>query len=172
MGSFNSAPKINNPDCQDDAVLQIPNGLSIPDFIYHCKMMRGENRPQLLTRSFLKSPSVPNLTNDVTDGLRVLNLDTVSQTCSAPRSSSDIRLLQWNILSQCKSFISNCGIFQLTTLFPSSSGPIQRRVCELSRRSSHVGVQKVSDPARDNSHESGCHLPARSRSLQIPPNDA
>lgn len=107
MGSFNSAPKINNPDCQDDAV-QIPNGLSIADFIYHCKMMRGENRPQLLTRSFLKNPLVPNLTSDVTDGMRVLNLDTVSQTCSAPRSSSDIRLLQWNILSQCKeiSFIS------------------------------------------------------------------
>lgn len=101
MGSFNSAPKINNVDCQDDAV-QVPNGLSIPDFMYHCKMMRGENRPQLLTRSFLVTPSVPTLTSDVTDGLRVLNLDIVSQTCSAPRSSSDIRVLQWNILSQCK----------------------------------------------------------------------
>lgn len=101
MGSFNSAPKINNVDSQDDAV-QIPSGLSVGDFIYHCKMMRGENRPQLLTRSFLQPPPVPNLNTDVTDGLRMLSLDTVSHTCSAPRPSSDIRLLQWNILSQCK----------------------------------------------------------------------
>lgn len=101
MGSFNSAPKINNVDSQDDAV-QIPNGLSVPDFIYHCKMMRGENKPQLLTRAFLKPPSVPSLSQDMSDGLRVLSLDSVSHTCSAPRSSSDIRLLQWNILSQCE----------------------------------------------------------------------
>lgn len=101
MGSFNSAPKINNVDSQDDAV-QIPNGLSIADFIYHCKMMRGENRPQLLTRAFLKPPTVSNLTSDVTDGMRVLNLDSVSHTCSPPRSPAEIRLLQWNILSQCE----------------------------------------------------------------------
>lgn len=104
MGSFNSAPKINNIDCQDDGV-PIPNGLSVSDFIYHCKMMRGENRPQLLTRSFLKAPAVSNLTSDLTDGLRFLNLDSVSHTCSAPHSPSDIRLLQWNILSQCKEFL-------------------------------------------------------------------
>lgn len=101
MGSFNSAPKINNVDCQDDAV-QVPSVMSVGDFVYHCKMMRGENRPQLLTRTFLKPPSTATLSNDVTDGLRVLNLDSVSHTCSAPLGSpSDIRLLQWNILSQC-----------------------------------------------------------------------
>lgn len=101
MGSFNSAPKINNVDSQDDAI-QVPTGLSIQDFVYHCKMMRGENRPQLLTRSFLKAPTVPNLAADVTDGMRFLNLDSVSKTCSPPGSPKHIRLLQWNILSQCK----------------------------------------------------------------------
>lgn len=101
MGSFNSAPKINNIDAQDDGV-QIPSGLSVTDFVYYCKMMRGENRPQLLTRSFLKASESHSFARDVTDGLRVLNLDSVSHTCSAPGSISDIRLLQWNILSQCE----------------------------------------------------------------------
>lgn len=104
MGSFNSTPKINNIDSQDDGI-EITDNLPIPDFLYHCKMMRGENRPQLLTRYFLR-PSFdhPSLQHDITDGLRILNLEAVSKTCSAPsRSPKHIRLLQWNILSQCKS---------------------------------------------------------------------
>ena len=166
MGSFNSAPKIHNIDSQDDAV-KIPNGLSLADFIYHCKMMRGENRPQLLSRVFLKTPEAPSLTNDVTDGLRVLNLDTVSHTCSAPGSTTDIRLLQWNILSQCEWLLSLSKDKQLINLLflSYSPRPVQRWLRCLSTRSSHLGVPQVSDPPGDRPSQSRRRLPARGGSL-------
>lgn len=101
MGSFNSAPKINNTDSQDDAT-DVPNVLSPVDLVRHCQIMRGEYRPQLIYRQFLKPVSGNGLiTNDITDGMRVLKLDKVSKVCSTPISSPNhLRILQWNILSQ------------------------------------------------------------------------
>lgn len=74
MGSFNSAPKINNADTQDDLV-DIPDGLTSTDLVHHCMRMRGDNRPPLLTRNFLKP-----IGNDLTDGVRVLQLNSVSKS--------------------------------------------------------------------------------------------
>lgn len=93
MGSFNSAPKINNADTQDDFV-DIPVGLTSTDLVHHCIRMRGDNRPPLLKRNFLNP-------HDITDGVRVLQLNSVSKICSAPVSSPNhVRVLQWNVLSQ------------------------------------------------------------------------
>lgn len=78
MGSFNSAPKINNTDSQDDA-LEMPNGLaSAADLVNHCKLMRGDNRPELLQRSFFK-PIGDTTGADLTDGMRYLQLNSVSK---------------------------------------------------------------------------------------------
>ncbi|KAH8406636.1 hypothetical protein KR222_000254, partial [Zaprionus bogoriensis] len=101
MGSFNSAPKINNVDSQDDG-LELPKGLSTVALLEHVLQLRGSgnNQPPLLRRSFLK-PSL--IGEDVTDGLRCLQLNSVSRVCSAPvekEGTQNIRLLQWNILSQ------------------------------------------------------------------------
>lgn len=71
MGSFNSAPKINNADTQDDFE-DVPVGLTSTDLVHHCIRMRGDNRPPLLNRSFLKPL-------DITDGIRVLQLNSVSK---------------------------------------------------------------------------------------------
>lgn len=101
MGSFNSAPKINNTDSQDDDT-EVPYGLSPVDLVRHCQIKRGEYRPQLIYRQFLK-PVTANgvITNDVTDCMRVLKLDKVSKVCSPPVASPNhLRILQWNILSQ------------------------------------------------------------------------
>ncbi|XP_054732795.1 nocturnin isoform X2 [Anastrepha obliqua] len=96
MGSFNSAPKINNIDSQDDN-LEIPKGLSTTDLLQHVKHLRGIHQPQLLTRYFVK----PSLTNDVTDGMRSLKLNTVDRDYNAAsKLPNHIRVLQWNILSQ------------------------------------------------------------------------
>ncbi|XP_034114813.1 nocturnin isoform X2 [Drosophila albomicans] len=101
MGSFNSAPKINNMDSQDDG-LELPKGLSTDALLDHVHQLRGNgiDRPSLLTRSFLK-PAL--ISEDVTDGLRCLKLNAVSRVCSPPlenEGTQNIRLLQWNILSQ------------------------------------------------------------------------
>ncbi|XP_030078698.1 nocturnin isoform X3 [Drosophila hydei] len=99
MGSFNSAPKINNVDSQDDG-LELPKGLSTAALLDHVQQLHGAGteKPSLLSRCFLK-PS-PN-SADVTDGLRCLKLNSVSRVCSAPADGAqNIRLLQWNILSQ------------------------------------------------------------------------
>ncbi|XP_003736916.2 nocturnin isoform X1 [Drosophila pseudoobscura] len=102
MGSFNSAPKINNVDSQDDG-LELPKGLlSTSALLQHVQQSRGMGieQPSLLSRCFLK-PLL--MDEDVTDGLRCLQLNSVSRVCSAPiegDSSQNIRLLQWNILSQ------------------------------------------------------------------------
>ncbi|XP_017113812.1 nocturnin isoform X2 [Drosophila elegans] len=101
MGSFNSAPKINNVDSQDDG-LEFPTGLSTSALLQHVQQLRGGGieQPSLLTRGFLK-PLLRD--DDVADGLRCLQLNSVSRVCSAPvegDASQNIRLLQWNILSQ------------------------------------------------------------------------
>ncbi|KAL7730654.1 hypothetical protein ACLKA6_003431 [Drosophila palustris] len=101
MGSFNSAPKINNVDSQDDG-LELPKGLSTVALLEHVQQLRGGgiDQPSLLTRSFL-NPSL--IGGDVSDGLRSLNLNAVSRVCSPPAENDgaqNIRLLQWNILSQ------------------------------------------------------------------------
>jgi hypothetical protein len=74
MGSFNSAPKINNADTQDDFI-DIPVGLTSSDLVHHCSRMRGDNMPPLLTRNFLKP-----IGSDITDGVRVLQLNSVSKS--------------------------------------------------------------------------------------------
>ncbi|XP_055912184.1 nocturnin isoform X3 [Eupeodes corollae] len=101
MGSFNSAPKINNIDSQDDS-LEVPQGLSTSELLQHIKHLRGENQPQLLTRYFVKQSITPSLvSNDITDNLSFLKLNSISKVCSAPISAPNhIRLFQWNILSQ------------------------------------------------------------------------
>ncbi|XP_064551476.1 nocturnin isoform X3 [Drosophila montana] len=101
MGSFNSAPKINNVDSQDDG-LELPKGLNTAALLEHVQQLRGGgiDQPSLLSRCFLK-PSL--LSEDVTDGMRCLKLNSVSRVCSAPvetDGTQNIRLLQWNILSQ------------------------------------------------------------------------
>ncbi|XP_016950337.1 nocturnin isoform X3 [Drosophila biarmipes] len=101
MGSFNTAPKINNVDSQDDG-LELPAGLDTSALLQHVQQLRGGGieQPSLLTRGFLKPLPVDE---DVTDGLRCLQLNSVSRVCSAPAegdASHNIRLLQWNILSQ------------------------------------------------------------------------
>lgn len=96
MGSFNSAPKIENADTQDDCVV-VPNLTSSAELVNHCKLMRGEGLPELLNRTFYK----PSVTRDVTDGMRVLELNSVSKVCSMPAAAPEhIRIFQWNILSQ------------------------------------------------------------------------
>ena len=77
MGSFNSAPRINNADTQDDDAINFPSGLSTKDLVKHCRIMRGEQKPQLLSRNFLR-PLNSNL-NNLSDGMRVLQLNSVSK---------------------------------------------------------------------------------------------
>lgn len=109
MGSFNSAPKILNADTQDNELTCPPHGLNHHGLVQHCRLMRGEHLPPLLSRAFLRPPaSLRPLAaqDDVTDGLRVLQLNTVSKACSGPTAAAPpaerIRLFQWNILSQCE----------------------------------------------------------------------
>lgn len=103
MGSFTSAPQIKNVDCQDDK-LEISNGMSIPDLIEYCRLMRGEDRPQLVKRNFLKPDERARMPPDVADGFRMLKLDVISETCSEPTqpapSYAQLRVFQWNMLSQ------------------------------------------------------------------------
>lgn len=77
MGSFNSAPKINNVDSQDDG-LDIPKGLTTSELLQHVKHLRGLNQPPLLSRYFLK-PVSSSISSDLTDGLRCLKLNSVSR---------------------------------------------------------------------------------------------
>lgn len=78
MGSFNSAPKIHNIDSQDEK-LEPPKGLSVDELVHHCKVMRGENRSALVSRHFLKPIANNLISNDITDGLRVLKLHSMSK---------------------------------------------------------------------------------------------
>lgn len=77
MGSFNSAPKINNVDSQDDG-LELPKGLSTDALLDHVRQLHGSGvvKPSLLSRCFLKPPLN---SDDVTDGLRCLQLNSVSR---------------------------------------------------------------------------------------------
>lgn len=88
MGSFNSAPKVNNTDSQDDDV-RVPNFTTQYELIQYCQKMRGGNLPQLIQRQFFNESS--NSFSDITDNISTLKLD------NNPRQ---IRILQWNILSQ------------------------------------------------------------------------
>jgi len=67
MGSFNTAPKINNVDSQDDG-LELPAGLDTSALLQHVQQLRGGGieQPSLLTRGFLKPLPVDE---DVADGL-------------------------------------------------------------------------------------------------------
>lgn len=99
MGSFTSAPQIKNVDYQDDQ-LQISEGMSIPDLIEYCRIMRGEDRPQLVKRKFLR-PDERTGQPDLTDGVRMLKLDAISKNCGEPTTNpAQLRIFQWNMLSQ------------------------------------------------------------------------
>ncbi|XP_055550964.1 nocturnin isoform X2 [Wyeomyia smithii] len=99
MGSFTSAPQIKNVDYQDDQ-LEISNGMSIPDLLEYCRIARGEDRPQLVKRKFLR-PNERTGQPDLTDGFRMLTLDAISKTCSKPTTNpAQLRIFQWNMLSQ------------------------------------------------------------------------
>lgn len=99
MGSFTSAPQIKNVDYQDDQ-LQISDGMSIPDLVEYCRIMRGEDRPQLVKRKFLR-PDERTGQPDLTDGFRMLKLDAISKNCSEPTTNpAQLRIFQWNMLSQ------------------------------------------------------------------------
>lgn len=81
MGSFNSAPKIQNADTQDDCV-EVPNHVaSSNELVDHCRFMRGEMMPDLLPRSFYNANRRATTVGggDVTDGLRMLELNAVSK---------------------------------------------------------------------------------------------
>lgn len=79
VGSFNSAPKFNNADLQDDDC-DIPSDIkTATNLVNHCKLMRGDNQHELLARSFYKPPN-ELLANDITDGLRYLSLNSLSES--------------------------------------------------------------------------------------------
>ncbi|XP_053666512.1 nocturnin [Anopheles marshallii] len=99
MGSFTSAPQIKNVDYQDDK-LEITDGMSVPDLVEYCRIARGDDRPSLVKRKFLKPGDNINRT-DLTDGFKMLHLDSISKTCSEPSLiASQLRIFQWNMLSQ------------------------------------------------------------------------
>lgn len=77
MGSFNSTPKINNVDSQDDNIV-VPQGLTYTDLVRHCKLMRGIERPELLTRSFYRPCALFN--QDLTDSIRNFHLNSSMYT--------------------------------------------------------------------------------------------
>ncbi|XP_040171502.1 nocturnin isoform X1 [Anopheles arabiensis] len=99
MGSFTSAPQIKNVDYQDDK-LEITDGMSVPDLVDYCRIARGDERPQLVKRKFLKPIDRLN-GSDLTDGFKMLQLDSISKTCSEPSATAtQLRIFQWNMLSQ------------------------------------------------------------------------
>lgn len=100
MGSFNSSPKIYNIDSQDDD-LKIPQGYPAEDLLKHLKSMKADNESNILKRYFLKPLVSPRISEEITDGLRVLRLNSISRGCSS-KSSSELRIFQWNLLSQSK----------------------------------------------------------------------
>ncbi|XP_053677495.1 nocturnin [Anopheles nili] len=99
MGSFTSAPQIKNVDYQDDK-LEITEGMSVPDLVEYCRLARGDDRPPLVKRKFLKPIDRMN-GSDLTDGFKMLQLDAISKTCSKPSlTATQLRIFQWNMLSQ------------------------------------------------------------------------
>uniref|UniRef100_A0AAG5CVW5 Nocturnin n=1 Tax=Anopheles atroparvus TaxID=41427 RepID=A0AAG5CVW5_ANOAO len=99
MGSFTSAPQIKNVDYQDDK-LEISEGMSVSDLVEYCRIARGDDRPQLVKRKFLKQIDRLN-GSDLTDGFKMLKLDAISKTCSEPSlTATQLRVFQWNMLSQ------------------------------------------------------------------------
>lgn len=116
MGSFNSSPKIYNADSQDDD-LKVPQGYQANELILHFKSLHGENTSRILERCFFRPIKPTIISEDITDGLRVLRLDSISRGCSHPISDNgatkyNLRILQWNLLSQCK-YINHLLMFLL-----------------------------------------------------------
>uniref|UniRef100_A0A1A9WEA5 Nocturnin n=1 Tax=Glossina brevipalpis TaxID=37001 RepID=A0A1A9WEA5_9MUSC len=92
MGSFNFATKIINIDSQDDEFDLPTTDLCIEKLLQHIKQLRGDHQPPLLQRYFLQSTSSSDMvTNGITDNLLCGTLS---------RNPNQIRLLQWNLLSQ------------------------------------------------------------------------
>ncbi|XP_044734324.1 nocturnin isoform X2 [Chrysoperla carnea] len=94
MGSFTSATKILNDDCQDNDV-QLPERLSRLELLEHCSKALF-HLPSLVKRS-LKYRDFTNY--DLNKG--ILQLSSISEICSDFISGpQNVRVLQWNILSQ------------------------------------------------------------------------
>lgn len=106
MGSFNSSPKIYNVDSQDDD-LKVPQGCHATELLLHFKSLQSGGTSRILERGFLRPTKSTNISEDITDGLRVLRLDSISRGCSHPSidngtAKNNLRVLQWNLLSQCR----------------------------------------------------------------------
>ncbi|XP_037880284.1 nocturnin [Glossina fuscipes] len=100
MGSFNLATKIANVDSQDDG-LKLPTDLNIEKLLQHIRQLRGDHQLPLLKRYFLKSNPFGMAAESVADNLRDLRIKSLSNVCgSSSRNPNQIRLLQWNLLSQ------------------------------------------------------------------------
>lgn len=122
MGSFNSSPKIFNVDSQDDD-LKVPQGCHAKDLLHHFKL-QSRNDLRLLERYFLKQTESPTLSENITDGLSALRLNSVSRGSCHPRiekrsTMNNLRILQWNILSQSK--LMELGSEPLIIVFSNSS---------------------------------------------------
>lgn len=120
MGSFTSATKILNDDCQDNDV-QLPERLSRLELLEHCSKALF-HLPSLVKRS-LKYRDFTNY--DLNKG--ILQLSSISESkCSSfftwmkysfltffslavcsdfISGPQNVRVLQWNILSQCKNYL-------------------------------------------------------------------
>ncbi|XP_008190601.1 nocturnin isoform X3 [Tribolium castaneum] len=94
MGSFSSAPKIQNDDNQDNDI-QIPINFGRFELLQYC-----QTQPQvqpMVKRAFKKAGQ----TNDDTYGFKCRKLNAVTKGCSDYVSSPySLRVFQWNILSQ------------------------------------------------------------------------
>lgn len=106
MGSFNSSPKIYNVDSQDDD-LKVPQGCHAKELLHHFQSLQGGNSLRILERCFLRQTKSTVISEDITDGLRVLRLDSISRGCSHSLNENsnrkdNLRILQWNLLSQCE----------------------------------------------------------------------
>ncbi|KAL1117149.1 hypothetical protein AAG570_004476 [Ranatra chinensis] len=83
MGSFTSAPKILNEDTQDNDV-ELPERMSKDELLAYCTNHIQPSSPKLVNRSFQNlSPLTPNKCNEI-----------------IPQNQTQIRVLQWNLLSQ------------------------------------------------------------------------
>ncbi|XP_022900104.1 nocturnin isoform X2 [Onthophagus taurus] len=94
MGSFNSAPKILNSDCQDEEV-RLPEGISRHELIQFCQ--KHKQHYPLFKRSFRKAKE-PYFSDY---GIKYRKLNSYSKGCSDYISTpSTLRVFQWNVLAQ------------------------------------------------------------------------
>ncbi|ERL84882.1 hypothetical protein D910_02305 [Dendroctonus ponderosae] len=97
MGSFNSASKIINDDCQDNDV-NLPKNISRSELLQYC-----HERPygQLMFKRAFKKSNGKRADESDNMGIKLRKLHAVTEVCSDYTTSPhSLRLFQWNILSQ------------------------------------------------------------------------